>query len=398
MPELTLEEANALACEKLSASDLVQAVLKRNGPPADVRVTLRPILIKSKKMVQVSTFDGRKTDVKNYLPEDLLAVTQALVATPYRSLFVNGGGEETQIQVSKKGKPLVSVKKRAKAVVPNLSHDRKIQRALPEGEPDPFLQKIGMMTADGRIKADRQRKFQQINEFIRLVGETADLTKVATGPMLIVDFGCGNAYLTFALHYYLNAKLGIECELIGVDRNPESIARDEAKAADLGSDTIRFVTASIDGFEPPRPPDLVVALHACDTATDQALAQALQCDAKLIFAAPCCQHHLQVQLGEHEPADAYLSIFRDGILRERLGDIVTDTLRAMILRIAGYKVDVIEFTGQEHTAKNLLIRARKVPVEARGELIKEYRALKQAFGVTPYLETIAPEPLKAVLK
>jgi SAM-dependent methyltransferase len=398
MPELTLEQANALACEKLVAPDLVQAVIKRNGSPSDVRVTLRPILIKAKKMVQISTFDGRKTDVKNYGPEGLFLAVQELVQAPYRSLFVNGASEDTQIQVTKKGKPLVTVKKRAKAVVPDLSHDRKIQRALPEGEPDPFLQKIGMMTADGRIKADRQRKFQQINEFIRLVAETADLKKVTTGPMLIVDFGCGNAYLTFALHYYLNAKLGVECELIGVDRNPESIARDEAKAADLESGTIHFATASIDGFVAPRPPDMVVALHACDTATDQALAQALRYESKLIFAAPCCQHHLQVQLGQHEPADPYLSIFRDGILKERLGDIVTDTLRAMILRIAGYKVDVIEFTSPEHTAKNLLIRAKKFPIEARAELISEYRALKQAFGVTPYLETIAPESLRAVLQ
>lgn len=398
MPELMLEQANALACEKLVAPDLVQAVLKRNGSPGDVRVTLRPILIKAKRVVQISTFDGRKTDVKNYNSDELLATVQDLVEMPYRSLFVNSTAEETQIQITKKGKPLVTVKKRAKVVTPDLSHDRKIQRALPEGEPDPFLQKIGMMTADGRIKADRQRKFQQINEFIRLVSETADLKKVTTGPMLIVDFGCGNAYLTFALHYYLNAKLGVECELIGVDRNPESIARDEAKAADLDVGTIYFATASIDGFVAPRQPDMVVALHACDTATDQALAQAIRYESKLIFAAPCCQHHLQVQLADHVPADPYLSIFRDGILKERLGDIVTDTLRAMILRIAGYKVDVIEFTGQEHTAKNLLIRARKVPVETRVELVKEYRALKQAFGVTPYLETIAPEPLKSVLQ
>ena len=397
MPECTLEQANAIAVEKLVAPDLVQGVLKTSGVQSDVRTTFRPIEIKGRLMIQVSTFDGRKTDVKNYASEALTGVVDELLLQPYRSLFVSTATDETQIQITKKGKPLVTVKKRNQPVTPDLRHDRTIRRPLPEGEPDPFLQKIGMMTADGRIKADRQRKFQQINEFIRLVSETTDLKKVTTGPMLIVDFGCGNAYLTFALHYYLNTKLGVECELIGVDRNPDSIARDAAKAHDLGAETINFVTASIDEFVPPRPADVVVALHACDTATDAELARALHYDAKLIFAAPCCHHNLQVQLGEHDPAQAYAPIFKDGILKERLGDLVTDTLRAMIMRIAGYKVDVIEFTAPEHTAKNLLIRARKASIGDTAGLVNEYRALKEAFGVTPYLESLLYADLSKTL-
>ena len=388
------ENFASIAEEKLLAPDLVQAVLKREGVE---RITFRPVEIKNRNMVQVSAFDGRKTNVQNYSAKDLEQAVRDIIGVPFRSLFVSSSSEETQIQITKKGKPLVSTKKRAIVVVPDLKHDRTIQRPLPEGQPDVFMQKIGMMTADGRIKADRQRKFQQINEFLRLVSETTDLTRLSPDPLLVVDFGCGNAYLTFALHYYLNTKLGVACELIGVDHNPESVARDTAKANDLGAETIRFVTSSISGFEAPRNADIVVALHACDTATDQALAQALNYNAKLIFSAPCCHHHLQVQLTNGNTAAPYRPIMRDGILRERLGDLITDTLRAMLLRIAGYKVDVIEFTSQEHTAKNLLIRARKVPVDNAEELVREYQALKLAFGVTPHLETLLPTEIRVRL-
>jgi len=387
MPETTAEHASQIAREKLASPDLIQAVLK---PNLSEKITFRPVEIKGRRMVQVSNFDGRKTNVQNYAGDELSTFLDELLSIPFRSLHVSAAAEETQIQFSKKGKPLVTVKRRVAPATPDLRHDRTIQRPLPEGQPNPFLQTIGMMTADGRIKADRQRKFQQINEFIRLVSETADLQRLSEGPLLIVDFGCGNAYLTFALHHYLNAKLGVKCELIGVDRNSELIARNEAKASELGSDTIRFVTSGIDEFVPPRPPDIVVALHACDTATDAALAQAIKAEAKLIFTAPCCHHHLQVQLSASEPADGHSAIMRDGILRERLGDIITDTLRAMLLRIAGYKVDVIEFTSPEHTAKNLLIRAKMVSRTASPDLIGEYKALKKSFGVTPYLEQLLP--------
>ncbi len=391
------DKALELASERLTANDLVQATLKRGGAKDPVRLTFRPVEIKGARMVQISTFDGKKTDVKNYSDAALVPVVESILATPFRSIFVSSSGEETQIQFTKKGDPLVTRKRRTKPVEPVLKHDRTIYRPLPDGQPDPFLQTIGMMTADGRIKADRQRKFQQINEFIRLVTETTDLHKLSENPLLIVDFGCGNAYLTFALQYYLNSKVGLPTELIGVDRNPDLMARNMAKALELGADSIRFAVNGISDFEAPRNADIVVALHACDTATDQALAQALRYGAKLIFSAPCCHHNLQVQMAAGKPADSYAPIMRDGILRERLGDIVTDTLRAMILRIAGYKVDVIEFAAPEHTAKNLMIRAQKTPSVDLPTLVREYRTLKAAFGVTPHLETLVDDELRSLL-
>jgi len=153
MPEFSAERAVEIALERLTASDLVHAMLKRRGVD---KITIRPVEIKNRRMVQISTFDGRKTDVQNYLPVDLKSALQGVLSAPFRSLFVSTSTEETQIQFSKKGRPMIATKKRNAEVVPNLKHDRTIQRPLPEGTPDSFLQKIGMMTADGRIKADRQ--------------------------------------------------------------------------------------------------------------------------------------------------------------------------------------------------------------------------------------------------
>ena len=382
------EPALQTAVEKLLDKDLVQATIKRaNGE----RVTLRPVEIKGRRMVQVSSFDGRKTDVQNYQPSEFTQTARDLVAGELRSIVVGTADEELHVQFPRKSRPILHLKRRSEPVEPTLRHDRVISRPLPEGEPDRLLQAIGLMTADGRVKADRQRKFVQINEFIRIALDSADLKSLSDKTLLIVDFGCGNAYLSFALHHYLTEKLGIAAELIGVDRTTEIIARNTEKAVELGALGIQFVASDIDKFVAPRPADIVTALHACDTATDAALAKALEYDAKLIFAAPCCHHHLQAQPGFLSAAGVHRPILSDGILRERLGDLVTDTLRALILRIAGYQVDVIEFTAPEHTAKNLLIRARKTTRRGTDELVKEYEALKAEFGVTPYLETILPE-------
>ncbi|RYG32479.1 SAM-dependent methyltransferase [bacterium] len=396
MPDTTVEQAGRLILEKLLREDLLHATVKRGGGLND-RITLRPILIKNVRMTQVSVYDGKTTDVKNHPALELPAVLQRLLTTELRSASISTEGEEIQVQITKKGKPLISQKKRAAKAEPDLRHDRSVRRPLPEGELDPFLQKIGFMTADGKIRAERQRKFQQINEFLRVVEDTADLKTVGTQPLLIVDFGCGNAYLTFSLHHYLNAKLGVTTELVGVDRDPEAIERNLAKASALGSETIRFVRSGISDFQAPRPADIVTALHACDTATDDALAKALEYGAKLVFASPCCHHHLQAQLTANPPTGSFSPMMRDGILKERLGDLVTDTLRALLLRIAGYEVDVIQFAAPEHTAKNLLIRAKRTGASPTRELIDEYLALKGAFGVTPYLEGQLPEAIRSRL-
>ncbi len=387
-------EAIELAVQRLQGADLVQGGLK-SGSLGHVK--FRPVRIKGQRMVQISTYDGHKTDVRNFKGAPLADELRRIISEPFRSLFVKTEVEELRIQVSRKGVSHATAKRVAAEALPDLEHDRTITRSLPEGEPDPFLQAIGLMTSDGRIRAERRRKYQQINEFIKVATETADLTRLGKPPLLIVDFGCGNAYLTFGLHHYLNAKLGVPCELVGVDRTAEAIERNRGLASALGSETIHFHSGAIEAYEPPRDPDIVIALHACDTATDDALAKAVRHGAKLIFSAPCCHHNLQAQMDRGATGEVHAAILRDGILKERLGDIVTDALRAALLRIAGYRVDVIEFTATEHTPRNLMIRAVKAPKVDSARLVREYRALKEGFGVTPYLERLMPESVRVAV-
>ncbi|MGH2479045.1 MAG: class I SAM-dependent methyltransferase, partial [Ktedonobacteraceae bacterium] len=258
----------------------------------------------------------------------------------------------------------------------------------------PFLQAVGIMTQDGKIKADMQSKFRQINEFLKLVQQTDELEKFNTFPLHVVDCGCGNAYLTFAFFYYLNHILKIPTQLTGIDVNGELLTRHAEKSLSLKWSDLTFQTTGIIDFKPVEQPDIVLALHACDTATDEALAQGIRWQSKLIISAPCCQHHLQVQL-DHQPAPGpFAPVERHNILKERLGDILTDAFRALILRIMGYQTDVVQFVSSEHTAKNLLIRAVKSLKVGDTQFVREYKNLKDFWQVTPYLETLLGEDFK----
>ncbi len=244
-----------------------------------------------------------------------------------------------------------------------------------------------MTTADGRIRANQQRKFRQINEFLRLIDETGEIDKVTSRPLRVVDLGCGSAALTFATYHYLTAVKGRAVSMTGVDTKAHLMERHAATAAQLGWDGLRFAAARISDYRPDAPADVVLALHACDTATDEALARAIRWRSRLIFSAPCCHHHLQAQLAAAETPSPFRPVLRHGILRERLGDALTDALRAHILRLLGYRAEVLEFVAVEHTPKNLMIRAVHTGAPPTAALVAEYQALKAYWGVTPYLET-----------
>jgi SAM-dependent methyltransferase len=207
-------------------------------------------------------------------------------------------------------------------------------------------------------------------------------------PIRILDCGCGSAHLSFALYHYLNHLRGIPAALEGVDVNAALMDKGNALSRELGAGDACFFARPIIEHQPEMPPDLVIALHACDTATDEALALGIRCGAKVIMAAPCCHHDLNTQLETRAP---FQPITRHGILKERLADILTDSLRALILRMAGYKTDVIEFVSSEHTGRNLMIRAVKKLPAGDAAFAEEYAALKGFWGVTPYLETLLGE-------
>jgi hypothetical protein len=254
------------------------------------------------------------------------------------------------------------------------------------------------MTADGQIRADKQKKFRQINEFLRLVLQTGIIEQLDKPVIELVDYGCGNAYLTFGVYHYLSHLLSRPARMVGVDLRGELLEKHLEIVRSLGWDGLTFERCAIAEFVPPAPPDITLALHACDTATDEALAQGIRWDSRLIVSVPCCHHNLQEQIRHQPSPDAFRPVLRHGILAERLGDVLTDSFRALILRIMGYQTDVMQFISSEQTAKNLMIRAIRSDTPPPPAFVEEYRQMKAYWNVTPWLETLLGEPFQRRLE
>ena len=355
------------------------------------RVTVRPVQIRGGRHLQFSYFDGRKDITKNYSGAEAEARLDELLALPFKSITVQTAVETLRLQFSRKGRPILhrDAPPPGADALPDLSHDRRKTLPLPPDRPDPFLQTIGIMTAEGKIRAGMRDKFRQINRFLQLMEEGGVLEEQPDSPLRVVDCGCGNAYLTFAAYHYLTHVRGRTAHLVGIDVREDLLQRRAEQAQQLGWEGLTFEATRIIDYRPPAPPDVVLALHACDTATDEALAQAVRWGSRRIFAAPCCHHHLQTRLPSLKDAPlAVQPVFRHGILKERLGDILTDSFRALILRIMGYRTEVVEFVATEHTPRNLMIRAVRTAPAGQPELVRAYRAMKTFWGVTPFLEEL----------
>jgi SAM-dependent methyltransferase len=377
----------------LDNKNFVRAVFSGEQKGASVqwnKVTVRPVEIKGVLNLQFSHFDDTQDITKNYPLTEAASKVDELLALPFGNIFVESGVGNLQVNFSRKGKPLVSKSGPSDAQV-DKAHDRYKHRLLNEENASPFLKAIGLLTRDGRIKADKQRKFKQINEFLRLVEETASFSTAADSPLHVVDFGCGSGHLTFAIYYYLREVLGLDAHVIGVDIKTDLLNQLQAKSEAMGWDQLKFEAGSIAEYHPQVKPEVVIALHACDTATDDAIAKGIQWESRVIICAPCCQHELQAQLSKIPPPAQMQPIYQDGILFERMGDILTDTFRAAILRIMGYRTDVTQFIPIEHTAKNLMIRAVKTSEAGDERWVEQYRKLKSFWNVTPYLERLLGE-------
>lgn len=370
---------------------------RRNHEVTWQKVTLRPVLIKDQHHVQVAYFDGRQDVRKNYTDAAIAKIVADLLQEGYDNFFVRTTLEDIQVRISKKGKIMMH---RAENQVETVdrSHDRVKLFILPEGRPDPFLQASGIMNQDGSVKANKRAKFVQINQFLQFVADMDVPRHIEQRPLHILDCGCGSAYLTFAAHHYLNHIVNVPTQTVGVDLNQGLLEGHQATVAEMGWDNINFVVSTIIDYQPNVSPDVVLALHACDTATDEALAQAIWAGAKFIFSVPCCHHHLQAQLSAGGQVGLFEPLMRHNIVRERMGDLLTDSLRALILNIMGYQAQIIEFVSPEHTAKNLMIRAIKTHAPGAALSIQEYLALKAYWGLTPYLERLLGEPFQALIQ
>lgn len=382
----------------LNRNTFVRAVFTGRHKSADIeweKILIRPVELKGSYHLQFSFFDEKKDVSKNYGGEETPIRLDDVLRLPFRNILVESTSGTLQVNVSKKGRAIVSEHKTKDDVsAPDLSHNRSKTRSLTAENAKPFLEAVGILTRDGRIKADMQRKYVQINEFLRLFDETSDIESFQGKPLHIVDFGCGNAYLTFAVYYYLREVLALDAYVTGVDLKADLIERHREKAKKLGWDHLTFEVGRIEDYRTETPPDVVVALHACDTATDDAIAKGLDWGSRVIICAPCCQHDLQVQMAQVSLPESMAAVLGHGILFERMGDILTDTFRAATLRIMGYRTDVTQFVPIEHTAKNLMIRAVKISTPGKNpRWVEEYRKLKDQWMVTPYLEKLLGEDL-----
>ncbi len=370
--------------------------LTMKGRPRDSavpwrQVIVRPVLIKNDRHLQFSYFTEKQDITRNYRGSQASEKLDEILALPFNAISVQSTEQNLHVQITKKGKAIVHREKAAVSnLEPGLAHDLSKKLPLPADRPDPFLQAVGIMDEQGRIRPRMHAKFSQVNEFLKLLEHTGELDKFDKTPVNILDCGCGSAYLSFAAYHYLNDVRGIPARLMGIDVNETLIKKDNAESEQLGYADACFQRSSIIDYEPEVPPAIVLALHACDTATDEAIAQGIRRQSRLVLCAPCCHHQLQEQMQTVEPFE---SVFRHGILKQRMGDILTDAFRALILRIMGYKTDVVEFVSPEHTDKNLMIRAVKRGQQDTAQFIQEYLDLKHYWGVTPYLETLLGDRL-----
>jgi len=326
---------------------------RKNREPEKIRI--RPVLLQGRKMYQAEYVVNNKAFQRNLSAEELTEYLAAGMSDGFRQLQCSGKKIDGTVLVSKKGK--ITIRKKMHEERENTkitAHNRVRNYILQEGTPVPFLQDLGVMTQEGKIVSSRYDKFRQINRFLEFVQDTLPhLPK--NREIHVLDFGCGKSYLTFAVYYYLHEKLGMDVRITGLDLKEDVIEKCSLLADRYGYTGLSFRVGNVEDYCSEDDVDLMITLHACDTATDYALYTAVQHHAGVILSVPCCQHELngQIKGGLLEPVLKY------GILKERMSALITDGIRAELLRECGYDVQLLEFIDMEHTPKNLLIRAVK---------------------------------------
>ena len=385
--KIELTRAFAELEEHIKAPNFVRAVLsgrRRNLTPSAERIDIKPVLIKGEEKLQIQSTDGRQVTTKNLSANELDFAD--FLGQGFANLLAESTSESYSVRISKKDEALVTIG-RVK-LERDLTHDRQKQRLLPEG--NRIFALLGMHDGYKRIKPSKMDKYRQVEEFLRLLKPTLDNEVGAQSEISIVDLGCGHAYLTFAVQEYLNGATQ-KVKILGVDEREESKLHNDQIANSLGADA-QFLVAKI-ADTPAQPVDIAIALHACDTATDDSIAWAVKNSAKVIMLAPCCHHDLQAQIDlVPEP---WSLLTRHGVVSERLIDLMTDSLRAQILKLLGYRVDIVEFIGGEHTPRNIMIRAVKTGVKVDPVEVDRYQVMLADWKIAPHLAELLKNELSA---
>lgn len=378
-------------------NELINIIVSNSSDREKVtKVKIRPVKIKDIVQYQASEYIGDKIFHTNYVREELIDKLPDWFEGLFRQAEITTIRDKVILLVSKKGKATVNTKlmklepefngltmeKDLKEQLEVLSHNKKKNYILQEGTPLPFLIDLGVMTKDGNIVKAKSDKFRQINRFLEYIEDI--LPYLEKGKELtILDFGCGKSYLTFAMYYYLRILKGYQISVIGLDLKSDVIKNCNKLSEKYGYDKLNFMEGDIASYQGRSSVDMVVTLHACDTATDYALYKAVSWGAQVILSVPCCQHELnnQIQNATLKP------ILKYGIVKERISALITDALRAELLETQGYKVQLLEFIDMEHTPKNILIRAvkRNTTVQLLEQKEDELKKCMDFLNVSPCL-------------
>ena len=355
-----------------------------------LKVKIRPVLSRDRIRIQAEEFRGKQAFHKNLGVEEAASYMENLLDGVFKQAQLETQNWSGQILVSKKGKASVKVKRKMTASdgknanaleaawKQGLTHNRKKKYILEEGIAVPFLVDLGVQTKDGKIVNSRYDKFRQINRFLEFIEDILPRLEKER-ESVIIDFGCGKSYLTFAMYYYLHELKGYPVKIIGLDLKEDVINNCNDLAKKYGYEKLTFLTGDIASYDGVDQVDMVVTLHACDLATDYALEKAVRWGARVILSVPCCQHELNGQMKN----DLLQPIFQYGIIKERAAALFTDAMRAQILESVGYRTQILEFIDMEHTPKNILIRAVKQGGPKNNK--KELEAIMDELHIEPTL-------------
>lgn len=378
---MIFEEMKTQLTERILQQQLVTATISQPRMKSNEvkRIKLKPILLKDVYHIQIEYQFERILKHENVPLEDF-PERLALFFNEYRQAHIDFIDEKVQIQLSKKNKVLW---KSDKSVAPkqiNLAHNRQKNYLLKEEQPYPFLIRLGVQSEEGKIKKQKYDKFKQINRFIEFIDDAlAYLPK--DRQVRILDFGSGKSYLTFALYHYLKVEKGLDIRVTGLDLKKEVIEECSKIASDLGYEQLEFLVGDINDYNNESNVDMVVTLHACDVATDMALARAVKWGARVILSVPCCQHELNRQLN----TPVLDIMLQHGLVRERFAALATDAIRAEILSLVGYEAQLLEFIDMENTPKNILIRAYHTDKKTSSEQRARYDNFLALLNAQPFL-------------
>lgn len=344
----------------------------------------RIVINKIGEKYQAESYRGKQVFHENMEKEALIGFVCEKFGDVFRQLNAWDEKREYSLRLTKRDKPLFSTRPNESSTAPakRSTHNREKNYLLPEGTVIPPLVDMGVFTGEGRVVSSMYDKYRQINRFLELLDHEVDRMN-DKDTLRMIDFGCGKSYLTFIIYYYFKFIKKINVQMIGLDLKADVIKNCNKAAERYGWNDIKFELGDINGYKPEFDVDIVLTLHACDTATDHALKNAVDWGARLIMSVPCCQHELNAQIR----TDDLSALTRYGLIRERFSALLTDAIRANLLIYSGYSTDVLEFVDMAHTPKNVLIRARKTNIDAKTKKIalKEAESAMQGFNVSPTL-------------